>query len=364
MYNRLLQPDPERWNAFICRHPRAHFLQTAPWGDIKAGFGWEAQRVALADADGTLVAGAQILYRPLPLGLGKLAYVPFGPVVDWDDADLVRAIFLTMDKTAKRNGAGFMKLEPGFDVKTDLLQSLGCHASTHTIQPPRTIVLDIRRRDADGNPITIDEIQSRMNQMTRRNIRKSQKYDVDVREGTRADVDSFNRILQLTAERNDFGVHVPAYYEKVYDCLATRDSDPQAALIMASYTDEESGETKDLAGVFVFKCGSRAWYIYGASSREERKRMASYGAQWAAVEWARRKGATTYDLYGIPDESEHYLEEHFQERKDGLWGVYFFKRGWGGDAQRTVGAWDRVYNPMIYWAYRTYLFFRGPEDED
>jgi lipid II:glycine glycyltransferase (peptidoglycan interpeptide bridge formation enzyme) len=32
--------------------------------------------------------------------------------------------------------------------------------------------------------------------------------------------------------------------------------------------------------------------------------------------------------------------------------VYGFKRGFGGRVYRSVGAWDRVYNPAIYTAYR------------
>jgi len=38
--------------------------------------------------------------------------------------------------------------------------------------------------------------------------------------------------------------------------------------------------------------------------------------------------------------------------------VYRFKRGFGGRLVRTVGAWDRVYNPVLYQAYLTYLRVR------
>jgi len=104
--------------------------------------------------------------------------------------------------------------------------------------------------------------------------------------------------------------------------------------------------------VMVFRVGDWAWYLYGASSDRERQRMASYGVQWAGVRWARAHGAAFYDMVGVPDEDPAALEAQFEQRDDGLWGVYRFKRGWGGTVIRSVGAWDRVYRPLLYPLYR------------
>ena len=48
---------------------------------------------------------------------------------------------------------------------------------------------------------------------------------------------------------------------------------------------------------------------------------------------------------------EETLEASFLERSDGLWGVYRFKRGFGGHLLRTVGPWDLVYAPFRYRLY-------------
>jgi lipid II:glycine glycyltransferase (peptidoglycan interpeptide bridge formation enzyme) len=66
------------------------------------------------------------------------------------------------------------------------------------------------------------------------------------------------------------------------------------------------------------------------------------------MRWARSIGCTTYDTWGIPDVDRETLEDQFTERSDGLWGVYRFKRGFGGNLERSVGAWDRVYAPLRY----------------
>ncbi|WP_119068233.1 lipid II:glycine glycyltransferase FemX [Aggregatilinea lenta] len=329
-----ITPAPAEWDQFVGAHPRAHLLQTSAWGDLKAAFGWEALRVALQDDAGHIAAGVQILLRRLPFHLGTLAYAPYGPLVDWDDSAQVTALLDAAGDAAKHRRAALLKIEPGYHVQTDFTR-YGFRLSPQTVQPPRTYVLDL-----SGDEETI---LARMNQGTRRNIRKSAKYEVEVREGTRDDVASFNALLHETGSRDEFGVHAPEYYARAYDLFVPRG---EAALFLASYAGQ------DLAGVMVFALGGSAWYLYGASSDRERQRMASYGVQWAGIRWAKAKGAVRYDMVGVPDADPEQLEAQFETRSDGLWGVYRFKRGWGGDVIRSVGAWDRVYNPLIYAAYR------------
>ncbi|HEU0293537.1 MAG TPA: peptidoglycan bridge formation glycyltransferase FemA/FemB family protein, partial [Anaerolineales bacterium] len=78
-----------------------------------------------------------------------------------------------------------------------------------------------------------------------------------------------------------------------------------------------------------------------------------------AMKWAKARGCAEYDLWGVPDEDEANLEAKFEKRYDGLWGVYRFKRGFGGELKRAAQAMDRVYNP---WLYKLYLWrFAGSE---
>ena len=77
--------------------------------------------------------------------------------------------------------------------------------------------------------------------------------------------------------------------------------------------------------------------------------MPTFALQWEAIRWARSKGCTTYDLWGVPDEELESLETSFRSRSDGLWGVYRFKRGYGGRLVRWVGAFDLVFNKPLYW---------------
>jgi lipid II:glycine glycyltransferase (peptidoglycan interpeptide bridge formation enzyme) len=108
-----------------------------------------------------------------------------------------------------------------------------------------------------------------------------------------------------------------------------------------------------------YALGNTAWYFFGASSDAHRNLMAPYAVQWAAMRWAKAKGCQVYDLWGVPDEEETTLESRFTQRQDGLWGVYRFKRGFGGRLTRTIGPWDRIRSPLRYRLFQWALWSRN-----
>lgn len=333
----VTQPSAEDWDDFVRAQPRGHLLQLSAWGEVKSRFGWEAQVVALCQA-GAILAGALVLLKRLPLGLGLMAYAPMGGYAQ--DPALYPKLWDAI-KAATR--AAFLKIEPGHvcaDGEMDLA-SMGFQRSPQTIQPPTTIIVDISGSD--------ESIMRRMNQGTRRKIRKSLRSDIEYREGDRDDLPDFNRLMQQTGERNVFGVHSAAYFETVFDLFLP----DCGALLLA----KREGEL--LAAVMVFALADTAWYLYGASSRGKGNLYATYGIQWAAIQWAKERGCLYYDLWGVPDHDEAMLEAQFKERSDGLWGVYGFKRGWGGELRRSAGAWDKAFNPLVYTGYRAALKLRG-----
>ena len=340
----ILQPSPEQWNAFIDSRPSGHILQTSAWGELKAQFGWTADRIAVM-RDGQIAAGALVLFRSLPMRLGTLAYIPKGPVLDFDDEVLSLELLGGFDRLMRRHRSILLKIEPdrlaelAFSVR---LAHFGFRPSPQTVQPPRTITINIACHD--------DDILAAMHPKTRYNIRLSARKDVVVREANESDLAAFNALMQTTGERDEFAVHSPEYYALAYQLFVPGN---QARLFVATYQDQV------IAGLFAFAQGKRAWYFYGASGAVERERMPNHALQWAAIQWAKARGCCEYDLWGIPDEDEATLEAHYLDRSDDLWGVYRFKRGFGGKVVRFAGAFDRVYDPLLYKAYELYLKSRG-----
>jgi lipid II:glycine glycyltransferase (peptidoglycan interpeptide bridge formation enzyme) len=208
----------------------------------------------------------------------------------------------------------------------------GYRISAHSIQPPRTIIVHL-----DGSE---DEILARMKSKTRYNIRLAVKKDVEVHHS--ADVDLLYSLMDDTSDRAEFGIHTRAYYQDAYRIFSKVD---KCRIFLAEY------DGTVLAGIMVFIHGRRSWYFYGGSSNQHREKMPTYLVQWEAMRWAKSQGCEEYDLWGVPDEDLDKLEEDFTKRGDGLWGVYRFKRGFGGDLKRSKGPWDRIYMPGLYFLY-------------
>ncbi len=315
------------WNQYVQSQPNLHLLQTGEWGELKAAFGWKSVRIINEKS------GIQILFRKLPLGF-TIGYIP-KLAVSVQQLAYSQQLWHETDLVCKEHRAIFLKLEPDMwegEHPSGITNYPLLITSPHNIQPPRTIIIDIKGSE--------DEILSRMKQKTRYNIRLAQKKGVTVRPWD--DLESFHKMMLLTGGRDGFGVHSLEYFQRAYVLLHSKQ---KGELLLAEF------EGKPLAALFVARNGNRSYYLYGASTDEERNRMPTYLLQWEAMKWAKACGCEEYDLWGVPDEEEATLEANFEKRHDGLWGVYRFKRGFGGQVKRAAQAMDRVYKPLLYWAY-------------
>lgn len=352
------QPDDAGWDAFVADHAHAQFLQTSAWAQLKVRFGWEATRVTVTGA-GRIVGGASVLVRRVA-GVG-VAYVPRGPVVAWEDEALVTATVAALEEEARRRGAAVLRVEPELadsPAAQALLRRHGFIPSAHTVQPPSTIVLSLAGAEAD--------VLARMKSKWRYNVRLAERKGVTVRELARAELPIFLRLMAETGARDGFAVHGPEYYAAAYDLLVPR----WGAFLLA----EAEGEP--LAALAVIVCGATAWYVWGASANRERQRMPNHALQWAAMRWARGRGAQRYDFWGIPDDLGRVavglaqgsgagtpveaLPLDLEELPEaGLWGVYRFKQGFGGEVVRYVGTWDKPLAPLGYRLFTSGLAARN-----
>ena len=336
------------WDAFVERRTDGHVLQTSAWAAFKSRFGWGASRMAVLDGD-QVVAGASVLFRRLSLDLVTLAYIPKGPLVNWDDAALVSKLFEGMDKLCRSRRAFAVKLEPDIEATLSELDSPSSLVPrpSSSVQPRRTILLDLTK--------TEDELLAAMHPKTRYNIRLATRKGVVVREGTVDDLPAFYALMQVTGARDSFGVHSAEYHRAAFQMFV-----PQGwARLLVAEVHEAGSVPEPIAAIMLLAFGSKAWYMYGASGDAHRERMPNHALQWAAIRWAKSRGCATYDLWGVPDEDQAALEAQYLNRSDGLWGVYRFKRGFGGRLVRYVGAFDRVYNSLLYRVFLLVLRRRG-----
>ncbi len=314
------------WNEFLADHPDAHILQSGEWGKLKSAFGWDALRLT----EGGL--GAQILFRRLPIGL-TFAYIPKGPVGTPLKGSTQR-FWVEVDALCQKKHAVFLKMEQdGWEGDpSSIVPPSHFLSSPQHIQPHNTLVVALQGSEED--------IFNRMKPKTRYNIRLAGRKEVVVQPSN--DIENFYRVMGVTSQREAFHVHSLEYYRRAYELFYPKG---MCELFVANF------EGQSLAAVMVFAFGKSAYYFYGASSDVERNRKPTYPLQWEAIRWALGKGCSEYDMWGIPDEAMDVDDDEAEAREDGLWGVYRFKRGFGGSIKRAQQTLDRVYNPLLYKLY-------------
>lgn len=300
-------------------------MQSSFWGRFRRGYGWTPFRIALPRTGRAVPAAAQVLVRRIPYSPFTFGYVPRGPLLDFANDGEIAAMLQALDRLAAHVRAVAIMLELP-EVEDPLLsarlQRLGLRPAK-PVQHGATRVVDI------SGPA--DELQAQWKPKWRYNTRLAGRHGVTVRESS--DPDDLARwyaLLRETARRDNYTIRQEDYYRRFLQ-LGRREG--TSALLLAEYQD------RILAGLIVHRFGEEATYLYGASSEEFRNVMAPQLLQWEAMLWAKARGATRYDLFGIASTGDE---------RDPLAGVSRFKAGYGGRVVRYSGAFDRVYQPLLY----------------
>ncbi len=316
------------WDTLVQGAPGGgHLLQSHAWGEMKRNAGWRPLRLALVRGGGGgggagEVAGAgQFLLRPTWPVPGYLMYCPKGPWLEWDDEGAARAFLRGAAEAAARLGAHTLKIEPevreGRGGQKALLEELGFRKFRWDLNGKATMVVDLSRPEED--------LLAGMKGKTRYNVRLSARKGVRVAEdGSPAAEEAFWRMHKETVERQEFWSRPYSYYRAAL--RAMREAG-RAHLFFAEHEGDR------LAAVLVYTFGHKCLYMLGATSREKRNLMPASLLQWEVMRWAKGRGLTHYDMWGIPT-PEKRNEDH------PLYGVYKFKAGFGGEVEDFVGSLD------------------------
>ncbi len=329
------------WDQALATLPAAHALQSWAWGDFKARWGWSAERL-LWFKHNTPLAAAQVLARPIPRTPWRFLYVSKGPALDYNDTQLTTQVLTDLEHYASNQKALFIKidpdvprhygephpdalLEPLAESTLTLLDQRGWFLSPEQIQFRNTLLVDLTAES--------DDLLACMKSKWRYNIRLAARKGVEIRSGQAADLAHFYHMYAETAARDGFLIRPAAYYQDVWSHFMTSG---QAEMLLAQVGDEI------VAGLILFLFGQRAWYMYGASTGQQRKLMPNHLLQWQAMCQAKALGCICYDMWGAPD--------IFNE-SDNMWGVYRFKQGFGGQVRQGLGAYDYPVKPLLYKAF-------------
>lgn len=336
--SRVVLATPESraaWDAFVAARPEGDILQTWAWGDVMAVAGEPPARILVRGPDGAVRGVAQALIRPTLLGR-SVAYVPHGPIWDRDApdaADVLQLLVGGLRALARREGAIVVKVDPrgdrgDADGVTESLLGRGFRPARHDLQARTTRIVDL----ADGG----DELRKSWDKDARNLFRRAAKEGVVTEVQRHADAEAiaaFHDLLEDTAERKQFRSHGLDFLSALaaslaatggwYLCLARKDGRP-------------------IGGMVTLRVSDRAFYLYGASSRdpELKNANAGYATMGATMEALAADGARTLDLWGVAESDD--------AAPDSWSGFSAFKRRFGGTAVRHAGTFDLVVDRFWY----------------
>ncbi len=327
----------EEWDATLLSLPEPHLLQSWDWGDLKAKYGWRAERWVWRGDQDQPIGAAQVLFRSIRGGL-TMAYCPRGPITDWDQPLEWLAVLKDLIGRARDQGVFFVKIDPAIKLANEfsvdqieqhlvarsLLES-GWSLSDEQVQFRNTLTLDLTQDE--------EALLAGMKQKTRYNIRLASRKGVTVREGSMQDLDPLYQMYAETSVRDGFVIRPKSYYRDAWGSfVASGNAVPLIA--------EVEGDA--VAALMVYRFGGTAYYLYGMSRTAHREKMPNYLLQWEAMRWAISNNCSSYDFWGAP---------HEIDAEDRMFGVYRFKLGFGAELVRTPGAWDFPTKPGLYKLY-------------
>ena len=360
---------------FIREQRSASFLQTPAWASVKSE--WRPESLGWFDGD-RLVGVALVLYRQLPKVKRYLAYIPEGPVIDWESGDL--DLWLApMTLHLSKQGAFGVRMGPpvvtrrwaAADVKKgvadETVTRLGEVPPAERSQTGARVVSELRElgwrlQAAEGGfaagqpqhnfqiPLkgrSEEDVLKGMNQQWRRNIKKATNAGVEVTRVANEDIEpalkEFHDLYRHTAERDHFTPRPLSYFQTMFRALLAEEPDR-----IRLYLARHEGDL--VAATIWVRVGGHTWYSYGASSSEKRDVRGSNAAQWAMIQDSLAAGADVYDLRGITETLDP---------EDPHVGLIQFKVGTGGEAVEYAGEWDMPLRPLLYKAFETYMKRRG-----
>lgn len=240
----LTDINNEKYTEFIKSHKHGNMMQAIEWSAIKNT--WGAVRVAVSDDEDNIIAAAQVLTRK------GLWYVPRGPILDYNNKELLGFFLTNLKKFAKTKQAKLVKLDIPIAVKDEKL------ANFKDVDVDRSndeLIKTFKSYGYNHKGFSLDmssTIQPRFNTVTkleqpvpdlfskdtRRLIRDADKKFVEVRRCGKENLDDFLFALACTEKRKNISLRGREYFENLLDTFGDN------ALLYISYINVEKALKK------------------------------------------------------------------------------------------------------------------------
>lgn len=313
----------EEWDGFVAKRPEANFLQSYDFYEFHLSRGKKVVRRLVTNGGEIVGAYAGVVETAKR---GTYLAIAGGPLLDWSNGSLVREVFEDIKAAGIKHKCAFVRVRPQLELSD---KSLKIMRDNGLVRAPMYLsveyagILDLTKSK--------EEILAGASQGFRRKLRKAKKNEISITaSSTDADIADFCKLEKLHSERQKYVAFSTDFLTKQFDAFRKN----QEVLI---YTARKDGEI--LAQNFMIFYGPEASYHYGVSSELGTKYSAAPLLHLAAMDEARKRGCTRYNLWGIVGK---------EETAHRFYGVSEFKRSFGCEEFKYTPAHDLVLNPLKY----------------
>ena len=228
MYSYKIGITAEEHDEFVKNSPQTNLLQSSDWAKIKDN--WGNERLGVYQ-DQKLVAVASILIQPLPLGFTML-YIPRGPIMDYQNSELVAFMLQSIKTYAKTKRAVFAKFDPSLFLRKGLIaqEAKDQEATLAIIQSLKECGVEWVGRTEDMGETIQPRFQAniykeyftedQLSKSTKQAIRTARNKGVEVIFGGTELLDEFAALMKKTEARKGIHLRGKDYYEKLLTTYA------------------------------------------------------------------------------------------------------------------------------------------------
>ena len=304
------------WQNILKSHPEANFAQSPAWAKMNELTGSKVITKFFDDQNYALM-----IVRDAKRG--RYLEIPCGPLIDWQNDQLVAKVFAEIRQIAKDNHCVFVRFRPQLaknSANLAKLAQLGARVAPMHLAAEHTVILDLTKSE--------DELLADMRRQTRYEVRRANKLGIAVTKSS--DEAAFQELHQIqldTAHRQNF---VPP---DLATLLAEKEAFGSNIAIYKAMLEQP------IAYGLILSDGSEAAYYEAASTELNHKLPGAYALIWAATKDLKKRGIKRFNLWGIapPNQPNHRYA-----------GVTTFKTGFGGEVVEYIPAHDIIISKPKY----------------
>lgn len=392
----------KEYTDFWVIHPLKTFLSAPEISKLREKNNWMTYYVGIKEND-VLVAATMLLAHKRKFNKYEF-YSPRGYLIDFKNKELVKYFTKELKKYIKSKNGYVLRIDPYVILKErdnagdivengenneEIVNNLLSLGFKKILYPQKEQVGWMFSINLEGK--TEEDIMNEMQSSTRNQIRKAEKFGINVKEINYDELDEFQNIMEETSKRKKFTIRKLTYYQEMYKLfhdknevkfyistlnlkeyiLKLKEEKQEKEERLKTLTESKNNEGKrqkivteieslekrineseeikrnsgkdiiTLSGSMFMLVKPEVLFLAGGNYEEYMNFNSQYLIQWELIKYAIANGYKKYNFYGIPENINTHPKDY---------GIYEFKRRFGGYVEELIGE----FALPITWHYKLF----------